>query len=74
MFTKSKILLAVAMICTASAASALDRNSGTNGGSLAMQRQTVLSNPSARAARAQVRGRSDFEGIWFRQAEGPEWN
>ena len=75
MFTRTKLVLSLIIACSATAAGALDRYSGTNRTSLTIQRQTVPPSVSARASHAEVRVRnSDFERIWFRQAEGPEWN
>jgi len=75
MLNKTTIILSVAIaLGSASTALAADRNGKVHRSAPAAERQMLI---SARAAHAEVRVRkpsSDFERIWFRQAEGPEWN
>jgi len=72
MLSKTTIILSVALaLGSASAAFAAD---GSGKVHPAVERQTAV---SSRAAHAEVRMRrpsTNFERIWFRQAEGPEWN
>jgi hypothetical protein len=75
MLSKTTIILTLAIaMSSASAASAAAHNGKDHRGAPAVERQVPA---SARAAHAEVKVRkptSDFERIWFRQAEGPEWN
>ena len=81
MLSRTKIALSVALVLgSASATLAMDQNGKAHHGTRVVRHQMPVASPAARAARAEVRDQrvvkpsSDFERIWFRAAQGPEWD
>jgi hypothetical protein len=75
MFNKTKIALsAFILFGSASASFALDRHVKTHRATAQFHRVVAPERYAARAEVRTVRRPASFERIWFRLAEGPEWN
>jgi hypothetical protein len=75
MLSKKKIVVSVVVLLgSASATFGLDRNGTTHRGAPAVQRLAPAASYAARVEMRAVKPFSTHERIWFRLAEGPEWN
>jgi hypothetical protein len=74
MLSKTIVLSVAIALASASSALSADRNGKTHRGAPAIQRQMPVAGLAAHAQVRVAKLSSDFERIWFRQAEGPEWN